>query len=553
MKSFQLIFILSLALTFVQCKKEVEPIEEIAEQPFVWEGANVYFLLTDRFNNGNKENDLNYGRMQETGVLRNFMGGDLRGIIEKIDSNYFTDLGINAIWMTPIVEQIHGSVDEGTGNTYAFHGYWTKDWTSLDANFGTREDLAELVEKAHAKGIRIVLDAVINHTGPVTEMDPVYPENWVRTQPKCTYDSYKNYIDCTLVANLPDVLTESNEEVELPQELITKWKKEGKYDEELAELDAFFKKTGYPRAPKYYIMKWLADYILDFGIDAYRVDTVKHTTEDVWSDFNKVCQISFNEFKANNPTKVLDNNAFFLVGEVYNYGIQGGQMFNFGDKEVNYFKNGFNSLINFSFKGDANKEYEELFSFYGNVLQTDLNGFSVMNYGTSHDDGYPFDKQRNRTFEMATKLLLTPGISQVYYGDETARILEIEGAQGDATLRSFMNWDDVSKNKETQKLLAHYQKLGKFRANHPAVGAGIHQQLSAQPYTFSRSFTKDGFTDQVVVALEVALGKKTIATGTIFKDGAKVRDAYSGVEAEVNNGTVTLSSNETIVLLELKN
>jgi alpha-amylase len=154
---------------------------------------------------------------------------------------------------------------------------------------------------------------------------------------------------------------------------------------------------------------------------------------------------------------------------------------------------------------------------------------------------------------MATKLLLTPGISQVYYGDETARILEIEGAQGDATLRSFMNWDDVSKNKETQKLLAHYQKLGKFRANHPAVGAGIHQQLSAQPYTFSRSFTKDGFKDQVVVALEVALGKKTIATGTIFKDGAKVRDAYSGVEAEVDNGTVTLSSNETIVLLELKN
>ncbi|MCK5638569.1 MAG: hypothetical protein KAH67_07650, partial [Flavobacteriaceae bacterium] len=149
--------------------------------PFIWEGANLYFLLTDRFNNGNKENDINYNRTNETGKLRGFEGGDIRGIIQKIDEGYFTNLGINAIWFTPIVEQIHGSVDEGTGNTYGYHGYWTKDWTSLDANFGTKEDLKELVEKAHEKGIRIVLDAVINHTGPATKSDPVWPNNWVRT------------------------------------------------------------------------------------------------------------------------------------------------------------------------------------------------------------------------------------------------------------------------------------------------------------------------------------------------------------------------------------
>ena len=69
-------------------------------------------------------------------------------------------------------------------------------------------------------------------------------------------------ITCTLVENLPDVKTESNETVALPPFLVEKWKKEGRYEQEIAELDAFFTKTGYPRAPKYYIMKWLSDYII---------------------------------------------------------------------------------------------------------------------------------------------------------------------------------------------------------------------------------------------------------------------------------------------------
>ena len=176
------------------CKEEVEVAEKTMETPFVWEGANLYFLLTDRFNNGDTSNDVNFDRIKETGKLRGFEGGDLKGITQKIKEGYFTDLGINAIWMTPIVEQIHGGTDEGTGITYGFHGYWTKDWTKIDPNFGTKEDLHELVKEAHAKGIRIVLDAVINHTGPVTEKDTVWPDDWVRTEPQCTYDNYENTI-----------------------------------------------------------------------------------------------------------------------------------------------------------------------------------------------------------------------------------------------------------------------------------------------------------------------------------------------------------------------
>ena len=518
--------------------------------PFVWEASNVYFIVTDRFKNGDKNNDLTYNRNKPTGKLRGFEGGDIRGIIQKLDEGYFTNLGINVIWMTPVVEQIHDGVDEGTGFTYGYHGYWTRDWSALDPSYGTRKDLAELVEKAHDKRIRIMLDAVINHTGPVTSEDSVYPSDWVRTSPKCTYNSYDTYINCTLVENLPDVKTESNENVALPEFLANKWKQEGRYQKEVASLDAFFKETGYPRAPKYYIMKWLSDYITDFGIDGYRVDTAKHTTEDVWADFKKVCDKAFAKYKKKNPEKVLDSNGFFTIGEVYGYNIGNKKIYDFGDKKVNYFENGFTGLINFDFRNEAKMNYEELYSKYSNILQNDLKGNAVMNYVSSHDDSYPYDKKREKTFESGTKLLLAPGISQVYYGDESARLLDIEGTQGDATLRSNMNWDDIANNATTKEVMAHWQKLGKFRKKHAAVGAGVHNQISAAPYVFSRSFRKGNYSDKVVVALDLEKGKKRIAVGTIFSNGTKVKDAYSGETATVLKGKVTLNTDFGIVLLE---
>ena len=551
MKNILLTLSASILLIGCNCTKETAKKEAPTTQtPFVWESANVYFLLIDRFQNGNPANDKIINRSKPTGVLRGFEGGDIRGVIQKLDEGYFTNLGITAIWMTPVVEQIHGSVDEGTGNTYGFHGYWTKDWTAVDPSYGTKEDLKELVEKAHAKGIRIMLDAVINHTGPVTELDPVYPSDWVRTSPKCTYQSYDTYINCTLVENLPDVKTESNDNVALPPMLAEKWKKEGRYEEEVAELDAFFKKTGYPRAPKYYIMKWLSDYITDYGIDGYRVDTAKHTTEDVWADFKKVCDMAFAEFKKNNPSKVLDGNGFFTVGEVYGYNIGAKRLYDFGDKKVDYYANGFTGLINFDFRNEAKMNYEELFSKYSSILQKDLKGNTVMNYTTSHDDGYPFDKKRERIFEAGTKLLLAPGISQVYYGDETARPLDIAGTQGDATLRSFMNWNDLQTDRIKNQLLTHYQLLGTFRKNHPAIGAGVHQMISASPYVFSRTFTQGNYTDKVIVGLDLPLGNKVLSVGDIFQNGTMLKDTYSGKIVAVYDGKITLNTPYSIILLE---
>jgi alpha-amylase len=560
----KLLLLVLLLVVFVSCKQEkneaikqpeIATSEKIQEPenkaPFVWEGANIYFMLTDRFNNGNKANDINFQRTNETGVLRGFMGGDLEGITQKIEIGYFTDLGINAIWFTPVVEQVHGGTNESTGNTYGYHGYWTKDWTSLDSNFGTKKELEKLVKTAHKKGIRVLMDVVLNHTGPVTNEDSVWPDEWVRTAPTCEFTTYENTTACTLVDNLPDIYTESNEAVELPDALLAKWKEEGRLSNELDELQLFFQRTGYPRAPRFYIMKWLTDYVNDLGIDGFRVDTVKHVNENAWSELFKEASTAFETWKKKHPNDVLDDNQFFMVGEVYNYNISGGREFDFGDKKVDYFNHGFNSLINFELKRDADKDYESIFKKYSKLLHTKLKDKSVVNYLTSHDDGEPYDKERKKPIRSANVLLLTPGASQVYYGDESSRDLTIEGTVGDATLRSFMNWEDQDSLPGTKNILSHWQKLGKFRKNHPAIGAGKHKRLAKKPYVFSRTYTKDDFKDKVVVGLDLPKGKKSLWVKGFFGDGTKLYDTYSGTLVDVKNGKVVFESEFDIALLEL--
>lgn len=549
------LLLLSFLFLVMSCQTKEEVVEiKAKEVPFHWNAATIYFLLTDRFNNADSSNDVHFERNEKTGVLRGFEGGDLKGITQKIKEGYFSDLGVNAIWLTPIVEQVHGGTDEGTGKTYAYHGYWAKDWTSLDPNFGTKADLKELVDTAHEFNIRILLDAVVNHTGPETDKDEVWPEEWVRTSPTCTYENFETTVTCTLVDNLPDIKTESDEAVDLPPALIQKWKDEGRYDEEIASLNAFFEETGYPRAPRFYVMKWLSDYITDFGIDGYRVDTVKHTEPYVWQEFRKICDTAFAKWKEKNPEQVLGEQDFYLLGEVYGYAISHQKAYDLGDKKVNYFDESFNSLINFELKWNAlQQDYETHFSKYASVLENELKGYGIVSYMTSHDDGKPFDPKRTKNKETANRLLLSPGTAQIYYGDESARSLEIEGTEGDATLRSFMNWEELDSIPENQKVLDYWQKLGRFRAKHPAIGVGKHQQLQESPYVFSRSFQDEDYQDQVIVALHYKEEEKVIEVSNTFNEGDVLFDAFSEQQVKVVEGKVNFSSNSETVLLEKLN
>ncbi|HWW71435.1 MAG TPA: alpha-amylase family glycosyl hydrolase [Duganella sp.] len=549
---------MALALAFGAPALAADPVSRpAAAKPFLWENATVYFLLTDRFNNAFTGNDLAYGRNADAAPLRGFMGGDLAGITNKINDGYFDSLGVNAIWLTPPVEQIHEGTDEGTGKSYGFHGYWASDFTTVDANLGTETDFRNFVEAAHARGIRVILDVVMNQIGPETTIDKAWPQQWVRTEPMCAFKDAKSTIECTLVKNLPDIRTDSNEEVELPPQLVQKWRREGRYTQEVKELDEFFKRTGYPRAPRYYLIKWHTDWIRKYGVDGFRADTVKHVEASVWKELRTVADAAFADWKRANPDKKLGDDKFYMTAEVFNYDIAHGQTYDLGGgQSANYYRNGFDSLINFALVRDANKDYESLFSSYSNMLHGGaLNGYSVLNYIDSHDYDQPFDPERKKPFESANKLLLAPGAAQIYYGDETARKLDPADAVGDAKLRTFMNWDELERNAQRDgykvaDVRAHWSKLGLFRQAHVAVGAGVHQQLQAKPYVFKRTYDKGGVRDKVVVALDLPTDKvSTINVYGVFANGQKVRDYYSGKTAVVKGGKVGFGTRNATVLI----
>jgi alpha-amylase len=410
--------------------------------------------------------------------------------------------------------------------------------------------MQELVEAAHGHGIRLLLDVVINHTGPVTDKDPAWPSSWVRHSPTCTHKGYETSVACTLVKNLPDVHTESDKPVDLPPSLKQKWQQEGRLEQEMKELDEFFSSTGYPRAARFYIIKWLTDYVRKYGIDGFRVDTAKHTEAGIWAELKKEAVRAFEDWKKNNPGKKMDDNEFFMVAEVYGYGAGGGRSYDYGDRKVDFYANGFESMINFGFKYDARQTYDSLFTKYDTILHGgSLEGLNVLNYLSSHDDGDPFDKLRQQALVSGTKLLLAQGAAQIYYGDETARPLVVAGAEGDANLRSFMNWDQLERDSLAKATFDHWSKLSLFRKNHPAVGDGKHKKLQDAPYIFSRDYSKNDFSDKILVALDAPLGTKTISVFNVFAEGTALKDYYSGQSIRVTDGNIKLSTPYSILLL----
>jgi alpha-amylase len=153
--------------------------------------------------------------------------------------------------------------------------------------------------------------------------------------------------------------------------------------------------------------------------------------------------------------------------------------------------------------------------------------------------------------ESGTKLLLSAGTAQIYYGDESARNLIVEGTRGDATLRSKMNWEDIKSNDATKAILNHWQKLGKFRRDHPSVGAGKHHMMNEAPYIFKRTFQKKAYKDAVVIGLDLKKGVKRIHVQDVFAESITIRDAYSGKSSEVQKGYVEFDTPYDIVLLEI--
>ncbi|MEB3346345.1 starch-binding protein [Aquimarina gracilis] len=538
--------------------------QSLRNLPFSWDNVTIYFLITDRFNNGDPTNDTSFDRQQNS---RNneldFHGGDIPGVTQKIREGYFDELGVSAIWVTPVVENRHGfnnpPANDPTFRDYPYHGYHTNDWTAFDPNFTTAEQFEEFIDEAHNHGIRILVDIVMNHTGYRTYkevngnlefVDEDYPNDWVRLQ--CQEDGKPNNgeLPCddysTPLYGLPDVRTESFNEVALPQWLLDKWDTEGRRQQELDELNAYFARTGKPRTPRYYLIKWLTDWVREYGIDGFRVDTERHVRADAWRDLKDEAVLALREWKQNNPTKKLDDLDFYMTGEDSGLNIKE----NASDPLPEDFTvSKFNSMINFQSPKRAYTEMgqEAIFSSFAEKLNQDggfgTNGeYNMISYLRSHDFS---EFYTGNMFYGGTTLLLSPGGVQIYYGDESGRQFFDSQTYVDAGYRGDMNWDSID-----EAMLFHWRKLGTFRREHTSVGAGSHQKLSDSPYIFKREYNRNGESDKVLVLQ----GQDGDFAGAInvfgmWPDGTELKDYFSDLTATVSNGTISFGTTFGLVLI----
>lgn len=536
-----------------------------------------------------------------------FHGGDLKGLTEKVEEGYFNDLGVNAIWITAPYEQIHGytSGNKMSNNAnqypdpagggfpyYSYHGYWTLDYTNIDDNMGDEQDFEDFVDSCHEHGIRVVMDVVMNHVGYTTMQDAVDygfdgalvgdwktyyygnatflmggdPESinyWDKTSSAWSKwwgagfvrADYPGYTAAggddthSSLCGLPDVVTESSAaEVSTPPLLVTKWKQEGRYEQEQSELDDFFSSNGYKKQPRYYIIKWLSDWVREYGVDGFRCDTAKHVDLDAWSDLKTVCVDALKEWRTNNPDKPGADwtDDFWMTGECWGHGMS---------KSPYHTSGGFDSMINFGFpKNGTPSNMEGTYSAYAAI--NDDPEWNTLSYINSHDDNESAKVTWNITTQQmkdnGTCLLLSPGGAQIYYGNEINRGLGwtdfFTGTDYlDQRFRTDMDWNNYDKD-----CLAHWQKVGQFRNKHLSVGGGQHEMLSESPYTFSRTYhLEEDDEDKVVCSLPGKAGTYDISVGDIFEDGETITDYYSGEKYQVSGGSVSVTCDANgVILLE---
>lgn len=610
-----------LFITCISCDTEEEKKEERAKNSWeksslpsdyklnndFWDNASVYFVITDRFYNGNEANDESYGREKGDPTKRadagKFYGGDIAGLTKKL--NYLKNLGINAIWITAPYEQIHGWCVGGSKEFkhYPYHGYYAMDYTNMDASMGTKEEFKAFVDTAHEKGIRIVMDVVMNHPGYNTIEDAkhLYPKvlkkaftddanitlsnyhddfidygkeshgwddwwggEWIRAGLCSHYKTGSGDLTGSSGGSLPDFITESNDAVNLPA-FLTK-----KHTTEMAKL---YPTEGYSvvelkNSSNYrvrdYLIYWLSSWVKEFGIDGFRCDTAKHVEQEAWYQLKVACTQALRDWKNANPGKKVDDSDFWMTGEHWNHGVT---------KDKYYTEGGFDSMINFSFRSAANTALNDIskidttYSRYAEEINSD-SAFNVLSYISSHDTGAQdskglfysdYSKNVEKQRIAGSLLAMCPGAIQVYYGDEAGRKNSSASFTGDKDQknRSQMPWKDGEEGYNPNlsytfdsDIHSHWSKVLNFRKNHVAIGAGSHERIGTSPYTFKR----EKGDDKVVVVLGAAAGEVTVDVSSIGT--SKVKDFYSDAVVDVTDGkatfTVTAENNGTLLIEGVK-
>lgn len=530
----------------------------------------MYFVMADRFENGDPSNDragLGDDRLVSgfdptaTGF---YHGGDLQGVLDRLD--YIQGLGTTAIWLTPSFKNKPVQGDPGSESA-GYHGYWITDFTKIDPHLGTNAQMKQLVDAAHARGIKVFFDIITNHTADVIGYDrgsynsagelpyvstakqpykdaagqPFDDRDYAdgsKPFPAVDQDSfpYKPIVpaaekdlkrpawlnDPTLYHNrgTSTFSGESNTYGDFPS---------GSY----SALDDLWTEN-----PK--VVHGMEDiyqqWVTDTGIDGFRIDTVKHVNTEFWQQFSPALR---------QHAAALGNKRFFMFGEVYDTNPAFVSTYTTEGKLQATVDFGFQShAVDFANGGKTSG----LSGFYADddwFTDTDSNAYELPTFLGNHDMGRvgSFLRQKGgtdaellRRDELAHDLMyLTRGQPVVYYGDEQGFSAppDVPGGIGDQRAREDMfpskvelynSYDLIGTSATTAQsnfdpshpLYRHIAELAKLRAKYPALadGAQVTRLSSDGAGVFAFSRVDAQRKQEYVVALNNTASPKTASFDT---------------------------------------
>ncbi|WP_353711034.1 alpha-amylase family glycosyl hydrolase [Arthrobacter sp. K5] len=516
---------------------------------------NFYFVMADRFSNGDTGND--QGGLGPDPMVSGFdptrkgfyNGGDLNGLLDKID--YIQGLGTTAIWLTPSFKNKAVQTED---NSAGYHGYWVTDFTQIDPHLGTNAELKALIDEAHARGMKVYFDIITNHTADVIGYKEGARTGYVskdkepyRTASGAAFDD-RDFagradfpkLDAGTSFPYTPVLDAAEQNLKVPAWLNdptlyhnrgdTTFAGENSFYGDFFGLDDLF--TEHPT-----VVAGMTDiyeaWIRDFGVDGFRIDTMKHVNDEFWQQFGPDVLAYAREH---------GKDEFFMFGEVFDTSKSNTSQFTTRNRMQAVLDFPFQDAArNFASKSEDAKQLETFFVADDWYTDADSNVYQLPTFLGNHDMGRigsfigtdnpgADDAERVARDELAHELMyFSRGNPVVYYGDEQG----FTGNGGDQDARQtlfaskvsdYLN-DDLLGTDAThatdnfntgRPLYAKIRELAQLTKEHPALRDGAHQHRYASDgpgiYAFSRTDAKD--QREYVVALNNTEEPQTAAVPT---------------------------------------
>ena len=495
---------------------------------FVWDDALIYMVMTDRFVNGNTSND---GSPSGAEPEADWMGGDLEGVTQMIESGYFTDLGVNALWISPFNTNPTGSyiAADGQHQVSGYHGYWPVEPRQVDPRFGGEAALTEMVEAAHDAGLRVMADFVVNHVHEDHVYAQEHPE-WFNQGCICGTDMCdwtERRLDCLFMDYMPDL----------------DWKNRDASEQIIADA------------------LWWAE---TFDLDGLRVDAVKHV--DDYAMTNLATRIN-ERFEATGTD-------FYLKGETA-MGWSGHSLEDNAEQyqTINRYigENALDGQADFvlyhavvdNVFTTGNMNYHHL-DFWTNRSQDQyVDGAIMVPYLGSHDssrylsriqnDGTQWNQWEEQarpttpsaaSYQSAKQgiawLLTTPGAPMLYMGDEFG-----QHGGADPDNRRML---DFNLNEGQQDLKNFTSEIANVRLENEALRRGVYSTFHAESDLLAYEMTSDeqsllvilnrGGSNQLQSSYdEVIFGDSALNDGTLSVLGDSVTILAKSVdETDTNTG-----------------